>query len=331
MSAPSVAGGPSTADSPSIVVVGSINADLMIGVERHPLPGETLVGSGGTILPGGKGANQAAAAALLGGRVAMVGAVGDDANATPATAVLHEAGVDMGGVRTVPGPTGVAVVVVDAKGENSIIIIEGANGSVDAAAVAQQRDMVAGAEVVVLQGEIPRDGIEQAAALASGRLVINLAPVVEVDPDVLRAADPLVVNEHEGALALRILDPGTTPPADEADLVRAIRAAGVPSVVMTVGAEGAIVADGNDSDRDRIVRLPSARVDVVDSTGAGDAFVGALAWRLAAGDSLVDASRMAVRVGAFACMSAGAQSSYPRAGDELPHAEPPADPTEARR
>ncbi|MEA5155251.1 ribokinase [Raineyella sp.] len=296
-----------------IVVVGSINADLMIRVDRHPLPGETVPGSGGSISPGGKGANQAVAAALLGGQVAMVGAVGDDAYAAPALHHLRSGGVDLSRVRTVEGATGLAVVMVDAHGENAIIVVPGANATVDAAAVTTAADTVASADIVVLQGEVPPDGIETAAALTTGRLLVNLAPAITVDAAVLRRADPLVVNEHEGAQAFRLLSPGTDVPTDHETLVSAVRDRGVASVVMTLGAAGALLADA-----EGVRRVPSPRVAVVDSTGAGDAFVGALAVRLAAGDDLDAAAALAARVGAYACTGVGAQPSYPDARDRLP-------------
>jgi len=294
-----------------IAVVGSLNADLLVRVARHPRPGETLHGSGGEIAPGGKGANQALAAALLGGDVAMVGAVGDDAWAGPATALLRDAGVDLGALRVVAGATGLAIVAVADSGENAIIVIPGANGTMGAAPVEEAAGTIAGADIVVLQGEIPRDGIERAAALTAGRLVVNLAPVLEVARWVLEAADPLVVNEHEAAL---VLDHLGLPAARDAEAAaRALLGAGVRSVVVTLGAEGALVADG-----DGVAHLPSPVVRVVDTTGAGDAFVGALAFRLSQGERLREAAAFAARVGAFACTGPGAQPSYPRAGDALP-------------
>ncbi|MGM0386722.1 MAG: ribokinase, partial [Actinomycetota bacterium] len=266
-----------------IAVVGSLNADLLVRVARHPRPGETLHGSGGDIAPGGKGANQALAAALLGGDVAMVGAVGDDAHAGPTTALLRGAGVDLAAVRVVPGPTGLALVTVADSGENAIIVVPGANGTMDAAAVETAADTIAAAGIVVLQGEIPRDGIERAAALATGRLVVNLAPVLELDRWVLEAADPLVVNEHEAALALDQL--GLPAPDGTEAAVRALLGAGVRSVVVTLGADGALVADG-----DGVARVTSPAVRVVDTTGAGDAFAGALAFRLSRGEGLREAA-----------------------------------------
>lgn len=318
----------------AIVVVGSINADLMVTVERHPTPGETVPGTGGTISPGGKGANQALAAALMGGDVALIGAVGDDDNAHLALRYLKEAGINLEHVATRGDVTGLAVVAVDARGENNIIIIPGANGEVDSAILADAADVIENAEVVVLQGEIPVETIAKAARMTKRKLVVNLAPVVPVAPEVLLKADPLVVNEYEGELALELLreagivvgaDGAGVDGANAADttadtagfvaLAEALLAAGVPSVVMTIGAGGAVIATAKGT-----VTVPSPEVKVVDTTGAGDAFVGALATRLAADDSLEDAARFAVRMGAAACTKAGAQSSYPRSAADLPPA-----------
>ena len=296
-----------------VVVVGSINADQVTTVARHPLPGETLIGTSMVVLPGGKGANQAVAAAQLGARVGMVGAIGLDSLAASATVILESANVDLSNVRTVAGPTGLAVITVSADGENTIVVIPGANATVDADVVGQSADLIAGAAVVVLQGEIPAAGIAAAARLARGRVVLNLAPVIELDPATIAAADPLIVNEHEAALLLAQLTPGTPPPASDAEAVARLREWGVTSVVLTRGALGAIVSDADGTDA-----VASPVVVAVDSSGAGDAFVGALSARLAAGDSLRDAARLAVRVGAFAVQSRGTQPSYPHAGDLLP-------------
>ena len=296
-----------------VVVVGSINADQVTTVQRHPLPGETLIGTSITVLPGGKGANQAVAAALLGARVSMVGAIGRDGQAAAATALLDSANVDLTHVRAVDGPTGLAVITVAADGENTIIVIPGANAAVDADVVGQSAGLIAGAAVVVLQGEIPAAASAAAVRLAAGRVVLNLAPVIELDPATIAAADPLIVNEHEATLLLAQLEPGTPPPTSDADAVARLREWGVTSVVLTRGALGAIVADADGTDA-----VPSPVVVAVDSSGAGDAFVGALSARLAAGDTLREAARLAVRVGAFAVQSRGTQPSYPHADDVLP-------------
>lgn len=299
-----------------VVVVGSLNADLLTQVAVHPAPGETVLGRSMSVLAGGKGANQAVAAARLGAEVAFVGAVGDDSFAGPATAGLRAAGVDLSALATVPGPTGIALVTVSADGENSIVVISGANAAVEADTVSAHAATVAGADVVVLQGEIPRAATETAARLARGRVVLNLAPVIELSADVVRRADPLVVNEHEARLALSLLGGQDVPDDDHAAAARALTEAGVTSVVVTLGSAGAVVATR--SGDGKVATVPSPKVTAVDTTGAGDAFVGALASRLAAGDELLDAAHLAARVGAYAVMSVGAQSSYPSSTDALP-------------
>lgn len=296
----------------AVVIVGSINADLTVRVARHPSPGETLLGSGGTVTAGGKGANQAVAAALQGADVAMVGAVGEDPYAEPATDILRSSGVDMSAVATVNDVTGLAVITVSEDGENTIVVVPGANAHVDAAYVESCADLIAGAEVVLLQGEIPADGFAAAVRLTTGRVVVNLAPVIEVEPAALLRADPLMANEHEAGLILEMLDAGVTTDDPEV-LARALLDAGFPTVVLTLGARGALVGDG-----DGLTPVPTPRVTPVDTVGAGDAFAGALVARLIAGDDLIAAAEHAARVGAFVVTGHGAQTSYPGPGDELP-------------
>ena len=299
----------------SIIVVGSINADLAVQVHRHPKPGETLMGSGGTITPGGKGANQAVAAALQGASVRFVGAVGNDAYATPALRYLTKSGVDLTGISHVEDTTGLAVIAISADGENTIIVIPGANAWVDAGAVKQHTTDIAAADIVLLQGEIPAEGFQAAVDAATHRVVINLAPVVPVDRDALLQADPLMANEHEAALVLQQLgyevaeEDSKNPEKLAADLLDA----GFASVVLTLGAAGALVATPEGSEL-----VPSPKVTAVDTTGAGDAFAGALVARLDAGDSLLDAAHHAVRVAAYAVTGRGAQDSYPKKDDQLP-------------
>lgn len=301
--------------SPGIVVVGSINADLVITLERHPQPGETVLGRSMTVLPGGKGANQAVAAALLGADVAMVGAVGTDAHAGVALSALAAAGADLRAVRRTDGGTGVAVVQVSDDGENSIVVLPGANAEVSAGLVAASTDVIRNAAVVVVQGELPAEATEAAVRLASRRVIVNLAPVICLDRGMLLRADPLVVNEHEGALVLAQLG-GDAVSGHEA-VVGSLLACGFASVVMTLGGAGALVSAGGP-----VRSVPAPRVPTVDTTGAGDAFVGALAAELSAGTPLDDAVRFAVRVGSYAVQGAGAQPSYPALGDELPALPP---------
>ncbi|KPG85555.1 hypothetical protein AEQ27_05485 [Frigoribacterium sp. RIT-PI-h] len=307
----------------TVVVVGSINVDQVVTVDRLPLPGETLIGSSMTLSPGGKGANQAVAAARRGARTVMIGAVGDDGRADDALPYLRSSGVDFSGVDTVPGPTGLAIVSVGGDSENTIVVVPGANGAVGASAVGSHSAALSEAAVVVLQGEIPVDGIAAAVQHAGGRVVFNLAPVIDVPADVVKAADPLVVNEHEGRLLLAawgVSASGSQATDEEArvddeSVVTSLRAQGVTSVVMTRGAAGAIVSDASGS-----VLVASPKVAAVDSSGAGDAFVGALAAGLAAGSSLLEAAQDAVRVGAFSVTGVGTQASYPTLEDELPAA-----------
>ncbi|MHA7263130.1 ribokinase [Arthrobacter sp. TMN-37] len=298
---------------PGIVVVGSINADLVVTLERHPAPGETVLGRSMTVLPGGKGANQAVAAAQLGAPVTLIGAVGADAYAEAALAGLRSAGVRLA-LHEADAGTGVAVVQVSGAGENSIVVIPGANAEVTSEVVRSRADLISEAAVVVLQGEIPADSIAEVVRQARGRVVINLGPVIELDRSALLAADPLVVNEHEGILVLEQLGVRDLPSAaDHRGIIEALSVAGFASVVLTLGAEGALVSS------DGTVRgFPAPKVSAVDTTGAGDAFVGALAARLVAGDSLDTGVEFAVRVGAYAVRSEGAQPSYPGLGDELP-------------
>jgi ribokinase len=295
-----------------VVVVGSVNADLVVTVDRYPGPGETVPGHGGTVLPGGKGANQAVAAARLGADVALVGAVGDDAYAETATACLRDAGVDLTALARRRGPTGLAVVTVAADGENTIVVVAGANAAMSPADVDAHRRLIGEATVVVVQGELPRETTEAAARAAGARLIVNLAPAGPLDPAVLRRADPLVVNEHEAGHALALLG-GDPAQATGAALATALGDAGVPSVVVTLGAAGAVVVrDG------ATTHVPAPAVPVRDTTGAGDAFVGALATRLATGDDLLAAARFAVRVAAHSVQRSGAQPSYPAAADLPP-------------
>ena len=295
----------------TLTVVGSINADLTSRVKRHPNPGETLLGSGGGITAGGKGANQAVAAAYLGANVAFVGAVGKDPYIEPALKHLRDSGVDLSHVAEVDDTTGLAIITVSDDGENTIVVIPGANAHVDSAFVQERTAPIEQADIVLLQGEIPADGFAAAVAAASGRVIVNLAPVVAVDKKALLAADPLLANEHEAGLILDQLGVKASSDAPK-DLAQSLIDAGFNSVVLTLGAEGALVATGGE-----LVDIPTPKVTAVDTTGAGDAFAGALCARLLAGDELVQAATFAARVGATSTLRNGAQASYPKEADVL--------------
>jgi len=281
-----------------IAVVGSINLDLVVAVERHPTPGETVVGGDCRQYPGGKGANQAVAAARLGAKVAMVGRVGADAQGAWLRDGLWTEGVQVEHVREDrQAPTGVAMIAVDARGENTIVVSPGANARVDARDVAAAREVVSGAEVVLVQHEVPPEAVAAAIATAGGTVVLNPAPARGLAAPV----DVLVPNRGE----LETLAGGR---GDPVTLARSIAAAG--AVVVTLGAEGAVVVEG-----DRAERVRAPQVEAVDSTGAGDAFCGALAEAMAGGATVVEAARWAVRVAAVSVTRPGAQGGLPRRED----------------
>ncbi|MEU0807403.1 ribokinase [Streptomyces sp. NPDC005970] len=309
-----------------LLVVGSANADLVIGVERRPAAGETVLGSDLVVHPGGKGANQAVAAARLGARTALLARVGDDAYGRLLLESQRAAGVDTAGVLVGDAPTGVALITVDPSGDNSIVVSPGANARLSPEDVRAAAALLASARVVSLQLEIPLDTVATVAEVvrtARGgadtgegrgegtgeggpRVVLNPSPPAPLPAEVLAVCDPLVVNEHEARFLLGD-DPAGREETPDA-WAAALLARGPRSVVVTLGAAGALVAD-----RDRTALVPSLPVKAVDTTGAGDAFTGALAWRLGLGEDLETAVRFAVRVGAAAVTRDGAQESFPTA------------------
>ncbi|GAA5054450.1 ribokinase [Streptomyces similanensis] len=291
-----------------LLVVGSANADLVIGVQRRPAAGETVLGSDLATHPGGKGANQAVAAARLGARTALLARVGDDAHGRLLLEAQRAAGVDPAGVLVGGAPTGVALITVDPSGDNSIVVSPGANGRLTPEDARAAAGLIGSARVVSAQLEVPLETVVEAVRhLAEGsRFVLNPSPPRELPQELLAACDPLIVNEHEAKVILGGDEAGDDPE----DWARALLARGPRSVVVTLGAEGALVASA-----DGAVRVPSVKVDAVDTTGAGDAFTAALAWRLGAGASLAEAAAYAARVGAVAVTRRGAQESYPTADE----------------
>jgi ribokinase len=284
-----------------IVVVGSINLDLVVAVEHHPMPGETVLGGDRRELPGGKGANQAVAAARLGADVSMVGRVGGDAQGARLREGLSDEGVDVEHVIVDEhAPSGMALIAVDGAGENTIVVSSGANARVGASDVAAAGDILAAASVTLLQHEVPVSAVEAATAAtaaAGGTVVLNPAPARPLG----RPVDVLVPNRGElEALAGRTGDPAT--------LARGLGRAG--AVVVTLGKDGVLVVEG-----ERAEPIEAPRVNAVDATGAGDAFCGALAQAMAEGAELVEAARWAVRVAAVSVTRVGAQSGLPRRAD----------------
>lgn len=298
-----------------VLVVGSANADLTVRVDRRPGAGETVLGTDLVESAGGKGANQAAAAARLGARTALLAKVGDDAFGELLLDGQRAAGTDVRHVRVEKGArTGTAMIVVGPDGDNTIVVSPGANARLSPADVTAAREVVAASAVVSLQLEIPPETVRAAVAVAretGARVVLNPSPTpAELAPELLAAADPLVVNEHEARQLSGLAGGGPE------EWARALRERGARSVVVTLGGDGALVLAAGPA-ADEAVTVPGVRVAAVDTTGAGDAFTGALAARLARGASLAGAARYAVRVGAASVTRPGAQPSYPTEA-ELP-------------
>jgi ribokinase len=290
-----------------IVVVGSLNEDTTLRVPRLPAPGETILGHGLFSDAGGKGANQAVAAARLGRSVAMIGRVGVDAAATRLVGSLEEAGVDTSGVvRSAETGTGAAIITVDEGGENTIVVIPGANANMTPGDVEEFADLLASASLTLLQLEVPLDAVSRAADLSGGTVILNPAPASALPDELLVRSDVLVPNETE----LALLTNGPIPTSVDQAAALAEGVAGPGAVVVTLGSRGAlVVADGDAT----LVSAPS--VEAVDPTGAGDAFCAGLADALVRGTDLVDAARWAVRCGAAAVTRWGAQASLPTAGE----------------
>lgn len=289
------------ADAPSIVVVGSLNLDIVMRVERLPGPGETVLSEDHWRNPGGKGANQAAAAARLGQSVAMVGRVGRDDAGVDLRRSLEDHGVDVSQVKIDDAaPTGVATIAVDHDGENSIIVGPGANGRVSPADVRDASSLLGAAAVVLLQLEIPLDSVLAAAQAASGIVILNPAPGRALSQDLLQEIEVLVPNR--GELSLLADQPGSS--GQILELVARIPAP--ETIVVTMGSEGALVYEHG-----RATPIPSFETDVVDTTGAGDSYCGALADALVRGESLPLAARWAAAAAAVTVSRAGAQPSLP--------------------
>jgi ribokinase len=269
------------AGAPSVAVVGSINLDLVARCERLPRPGETVGDATFERVPGGKGANQALAAARLGACVRMVGAVGTDAFASEALALLEDENVDLGGVRRVEAPTGVALIIVGADGENEIVVAPGANAEVDAGELLE-------ADAVLCQLEVPVTAVE-AAARQARFFCLNAAPARRLSTDLLDLVDLLVVNRLE------------------LDAVGGFEGL----TALTLGAEGAILLERGSE----VARAAPPAVDAVDGTAAGDAFTACLLVSLLEGCGRDEALRRACAAGAIAASRPGAQPSLPTADE----------------
>lgn len=290
-----------------IVVIGSTNTDMVVKSARIPAPGETILGGRFLMNPGGKGANQAVAAARLGGDVTFVAKVGDDLFGREAKALFKKEGINATYVFTdAEEPSGVALIMVDAKGENCISVASGANGELTTDDIDAAEDRIAHADMVLLQLETPLATVQYAADLAVGKgvaVILNPAPACELPSDLYECLEVITPNESEAELLTGIR---VTDEASAAEAARALCDKGVLQVVITMGAKGAYVYEGADG-----VMVPAVKVEAVDTTAAGDVFNGALAVALAEECPLVEAVRFAVKASAVAVTRMGAQASAP--------------------
>jgi ribokinase len=293
-----------------IVVVGSLNMDLVTRAERIPQPGETILGGDLQTFPGGKGANQAVAARRIGAQVAMIGRVGQDAFAAPLLQALGNAGVDSSHVLQDPSAaTGVAIIVVDQKGQNSIVVCSGANAHLSPQDIRSAESTIAGADALLLQLESPLETVREAAEIARDhgvRVILNPAPARPLPEALLRNVDVLVPNESEASLLTGL--PVKDIPQVEAAAAR-LHEMGAEAVVVTLGERGALYLYKGESHR-----VPAFEVTPVDTTAAGDAFMGGFAVALAEGKPFAEAVRWGNAAGALATTKMGAQPSLPERG-----------------
>ncbi len=290
-------------DDKVLAVAGSANLDLVVEVDHHPVTGETVLGGDHARIPGGKGANQAVAAARLGAAVSFIGRVGADAAGEQLRDSLADAGVDLTHLGIDPdAPSGIAMIGVDRSGDNAIIVSPGANGRLQPTHITDADPLLREAAGLLLQLETPLDTVLAAARAAAGIVILDPAPAQPLPPELLRSVDVLVPNETE----LALLSGQPVDPDDTASVASAARSLDVPTVVVTLGAAGAVIVTD-----DEVTVVPAPVVEPVDTTAAGDAFRAALAIGLVSGQPATAAAEFAVRVGAAATLRTGAQPSLP--------------------
>lgn len=291
-----------------ITVIGSINLDLIATVGRLPGPGETVPGGDFKSAPGGKGANQALAAARAGSKVRMVGAVGRDAFAGEAVAHLRDGGVDLSGVAEMHAATGIALILVASDGENMIAVVPGANGTVVPGDLTKAQ--LQKGDVVLLQHEIPLPTVDAAldAARKAGAItMLNTAPFRAEAASFVGKANYVVANESEFDLYAGALE---LPAGERSERMLEFARRTGATVIVTLGGEGVIAAKG-----DGLVQVPALKIKPVDTVGAGDTFCGYLAAGLDAGLELEQALRRAAAAGSLACLKPGAQPAIPMAAE----------------
>lgn len=296
-----------------IVIIGSINMDLVLRVPRMPLPGETITGGQFRTIPGGKGANQAVACARLSAddvKVAMVACLGDDAFGAELRAALRHDGIDDSHVTTIPGTaSGIASILVDDNGQNSIVLASGANAELSPAHIDAARSLIEQARIVVLQLESPLPTVIHAIKLAHAlgkTVVLNPAPAQALPTELLGQIDYLVPNEIEAAMLAGMPASGIDNDEQIAAVIGKLRAAGSTNVLVTLGDKGVYAALESGSEH-----FSAQAVKAVDTTAAGDTFIGGFVAALAEGRSEADAIALGQRVAAISVARVGAQTSIP--------------------
>lgn len=289
-----------------IVVVGSINIDLVVGSERIPAPGETISGTVFNTYFGGKGANQAVAAAKLGYPVTMIGKVGKDVFGTQLEQALRSAGVDTRSIQRTRGASGVALIITDRAGENSIVVVPGANGEIGPADIEEYRDVLLNAGIILTQLEIPFEAVERLGSFASRNtipLILDPAPARQLPASLIRQATWVTPNEVE---IKHLLENANGYP-DEINAIEQLAAKGGRNLVLKLGPRGVLLKE----EKQAPVAVPGFSVKAVDTTGAGDAFNGAFAVALMSGKPPRESAEFANAVAAISVTRAGAQPSMP--------------------
>lgn len=291
----------------NILVIGSANIDLTIQTDRMPKLGETVAGHGFSMNSGGKGANQAVAAAKLGGDVKFLGVIGNDTYGEKLLADLRKSGAVFEGITADGVPTGTACITV-VNGDNFIVLNPGANDLLTPEIIEEKAELIRKSDYVIMQLEIPVDSVLRAAVIAKDAgtsVVLNPAPVKELPDEIYRLTDIMIPNEYEAMLLTGI---STDNEQGCRAAVEDLRKKGVKTVIITLGDRGCVYNDG-----DRIIFHPAGKADVVDTTSAGDSFIGALCCKLSSGNSLPESIDYATKVAAVTVSRRGASESIPYA------------------
>lgn len=290
-----------------IVVLGSCNTDMVIKSERLPVPGETILGGTFMMNPGGKGANQAVAASRLGGEVTFITKVGNDVFGRQSLETYQKEGINTEYIFSDPkNPSGVALITVDGGGENCIVVASGANKTLSPSNVETVKEVISGAEILLMQLEIPIETVEYAARIANEKgvkVILNPAPAQELSNELLKNIYMLIPNEREAEMISGEKVSGWESAKKAADV---ISSKGVDIVVITLGSLGALLKDG-----DNYVEIPAFRVEAIDTTAAGDTFCGALAVAISEGRTLEEGIKFANKCSSIAVTKMGAQASIP--------------------